>query len=79
MTELIVVVAASSLLVVLLMLALLRESLAQGGMGFSSTVSPTHNDGDGEPVPSRHASREELIAMARVVRAFPGTSVEFLP
>jgi N-acyl-D-aspartate/D-glutamate deacylase len=39
------------------MCALLATSLREGGMGFSSTVSPTHNDGDGQPVPSRHASR----------------------
>jgi N-acyl-D-aspartate/D-glutamate deacylase len=61
------------------MVALLRESLAQGALGFSSTLSPTHNDGDGAPVPSRHATREELIALARAVRDFPGTTVEFLP
>ncbi|MBW1885173.1 MAG: amidohydrolase family protein, partial [Deltaproteobacteria bacterium] len=58
---------------------LLGESLSAGGMGFSSTVSATHNDGDGQPVPSRHASREELIALARVVRDHPGTVLEFLP
>ena len=58
---------------------MLRDSLAEGGMGFSSTISPTHNDADGQPVPSRHASREELVALARVVRDFPGTSLEFLP
>jgi N-acyl-D-aspartate/D-glutamate deacylase len=61
------------------MIELLRESLAQGGLGFSSTVSPTHNDADGNPVPSRHASREELVALAGVVREFPGTALEFLP
>jgi len=61
------------------MLALLRRSLAEGGLGFSSTISPTHNDGDGQPVPSRHASRDELIALARAVRDFPGTTLEFLP
>ena len=61
------------------MRALLARSLEEGGMGFSSTVSPTHNDGDGQPVPSRHASREELVALARVVRDHPGTSLEFLP
>ncbi len=58
---------------------LLAESLAAGGMGFSSTISTTHNDGDGQPVPSRHASREELVALARVVRDHPGTVLEFLP
>jgi len=61
------------------MVALLRKSLEEGGLGFSSTVSPTHNDGDGQPVPSRHASREELVALAGVIRDFPGTSLEFLP
>ena len=61
------------------MVALLRRSLAEGGLGFSSTVSPTHNDGEGQPVPSRHASRDELIALARAVRDFPGTTLEFLP
>ncbi len=58
---------------------LLAASLREGGLGFSSTLSPTHNDGDGQPVPSRHASRAELIALARVVRDFPGTTLEFLP
>jgi N-acyl-D-aspartate/D-glutamate deacylase len=61
------------------MVELLRRSLAEGGVGFSSTISPTHNDAEGRPVPSRHASREELIALARAVRDFPGTTLEFLP
>ncbi len=61
------------------MKALLGESLAQGAMGFSSTISQTHNDADGNPVPSRHASREELIELARVCRDYEGTSLEFLP
>jgi N-acyl-D-aspartate/D-glutamate deacylase len=58
---------------------LLAESLSQGGLGFSSTISPTHNDAAGDPVPSRHASREEILALAGVVRDHPGTTIEFLP
>lgn len=58
---------------------LLGKSLAEGALGFSSTISATHNDGDGNPVPSRWASNEELIALARVVRDYPGTGIEFLP
>ena len=58
---------------------LLRASLREGGLGFSSTISPTHNDAAGQPVPSRHASDEELLALARVCGEFPGTTIEFLP
>jgi len=61
------------------MTSLLRQSLSEGGMGFSSTISSSHNDADGNPVPSRHASREELLTLAGVVREFPGTALEFLP
>jgi N-acyl-D-aspartate/D-glutamate deacylase len=61
------------------MVALLRRSLDEGGLGFSSTISPTHNDGDGRPVPSRHASRAELLALAGALRDCPGTALEFLP
>jgi len=58
---------------------LLREGLAAGGLGFSSTWSPSHNDHTGRPVPSRHATRDELVALCAVVREFPGTTLEFIP
>ncbi|MEM9035928.1 MAG: amidohydrolase family protein [Actinomycetota bacterium] len=61
------------------MLGLLREGLAAGGMGFSSTWSPTHNDAAGDPVPSRHADADELVAFCEVVKEFAGTTLEFLP
>lgn len=61
------------------MKALLRESLAAGGLGFSSTLSPTHNDMEGDPVPSRLASRDELLELAGVCGEYPGTVLEFLP
>jgi N-acyl-D-aspartate/D-glutamate deacylase len=58
---------------------LLRESLAEGGIGFSSSWATTHNDPNGQPVPSRHASEHEMVELARVCSEFEGTSVEFLP
>ena len=58
---------------------LLRDSIEQGALGFSTTVSTTHNDADGNPVPSRHAGREEILALASVCREYEGTSVEMVP
>jgi N-acyl-D-aspartate/D-glutamate deacylase len=58
---------------------LLRESLAAGGLGFSSSWAETHNDADGEPVPSRHATPDEMLELCRVTGEQPGTSLEFIP
>jgi len=60
------------------LIALLRESLAAGGLGLSTTRSVTHTDGDGEPVPSRFASEDELEALCRVVGEFDGMSLELI-
>lgn len=61
------------------MKSLLAESLAEGALGFSTTISPTHSDADGNPVPSRWADYAELVALARVVRDYEGTGLELLP
>lgn len=58
---------------------LLHEGLDAGGIGFSSSWARTHNDADGRMVPSRYASREELIALATVAGQHEGTSLEFIP
>ncbi len=58
---------------------LLHDGLDAGGMGFSSSWARTHNDGDRAMVPSRHATREELLEFCRVVGEHAGTSLEFIP
>ncbi len=61
------------------MQALLRAGLEAGAIGFSSSWARTHNDPMGNMVPSRYASRDELIELARVCCEFEGTALEFIP
>jgi N-acyl-D-aspartate/D-glutamate deacylase len=61
------------------MVALLHDSLAAGGLGFSSSLDEVHLDGDGNLVPSRAASFAEYIALASALRDHPGTTLEFIP
>jgi N-acyl-D-aspartate/D-glutamate deacylase len=56
--------------------ALLHESIEAGGLGFSTTLSNTHSDGDGKPVASRKASKDELIALCTAVGEHEGTFLE---
>ena len=57
---------------------LLAESLEAGGLGFSSSQSRTHSDGDGNPISSRNADRREMLAFCEVVRDHPGTTLEYI-
>ncbi len=58
---------------------LVRAGLQAGAIGFSSSWSTTHNDTEGRMVPSRYATRDELMALCAVLADFPGTSLEFIP
>jgi N-acyl-D-aspartate/D-glutamate deacylase len=60
------------------MRALLGESLEAGGLGFSSSQSRTHSDGDGRPITSRYADRREMLAFCEEVAAHEGTTLEYI-
>ncbi|MGH9186880.1 MAG: N-acyl-D-amino-acid deacylase family protein [Acidimicrobiales bacterium] len=55
---------------------LLGEAIEAGGLGFSTTRSTTHSDGDGKPVASRHASSDEVLALCAEVGRHEGTTLE---
>ncbi len=58
---------------------LLARALDDGALGFSSGWDNAHFDGDGKPVPSRGASAEEFLALARVVGKHAGTTIGMFP
>ncbi len=58
------------------MRAELGLALESGALGFSFTQSSSHSDGDGQPVASRWATPEELVAMAEETGAHDGTTLE---
>ncbi|WP_421106475.1 N-acyl-D-amino-acid deacylase family protein [Streptomyces sp. NEAU-S77] len=58
------------------MLRLLHEAMDAGAWGLSTTQSSTHADGDGQPVASRHAGPDELLALSRAVGDHEGTQIE---
>lgn len=58
------------------MVVLLHQAIGAGGLGLSTTLSSSHSDGDGRPVASRHAARDELLALCRAVGEHEGTFLE---
>jgi N-acyl-D-aspartate/D-glutamate deacylase len=55
---------------------LLHEALDAGALGLSTSRAHTHNDADGEPVPSRFADDDELLRLAACVADHEGTTLE---
>ncbi len=61
------------------MVQVVDAALASGAVGFSTSLNENHLDGDGNPVPSRHAGTGELMALARVLAGHPGSLLELVP
>ena len=57
---------------------MLKESIEAGGLGFSTGRSFTHNDWDGNPVPSRWAAEEEVLELCRETSLHDGTTLEWV-
>jgi N-acyl-D-aspartate/D-glutamate deacylase len=60
------------------MCGLVREAMAAGAAGFSSSQAPTHVDHHGRPVPSRHAPFEEVAALAEAAGEGGAGSIAYL-
>jgi N-acyl-D-aspartate/D-glutamate deacylase len=61
------------------MQAIVRDALAAGAIGWSTSLSPTHFFGDGTPAPTRVSDDAELDAMAAVLREFRHGLIELAP
>lgn len=61
------------------MRVLVRQAMAAGAAGLSSTHAPTHLDAADRPVPSRIASKSELAALVEEVGRFNRGSISYLP
>jgi len=61
------------------MQVLVRQAMGQGALGFSTSQIDIHVGDDGREVPSNHASREELLALASVLAEFDHGAIEIIP
>jgi N-acyl-D-aspartate/D-glutamate deacylase len=61
------------------MMEIAHQSMEAGALGFSTSRAGSHRDHGGEPVPSRHASAEEVLSLSSTVRDHAGTIMEIVP
>ena len=61
------------------MQALVRESMREGAIGFSTSQLDVHVGEDGREVPCNHAAHEEIVALASVLAEFDHGAIEIIP
>jgi N-acyl-D-aspartate/D-glutamate deacylase len=58
---------------------MVHEAMDAGAFAFTTSISSVHHDGAGDPVPSFHASDEELQRLAAAAGQHPGTNLGIAP
>jgi len=58
---------------------LVRDAMAEGALGFSTSQLDLHVGEDGREVPSNHASAEEIVALCSVLAEFDHGAIEIIP
>ncbi len=61
------------------MKALVRQSMREGAIGFSTSQISIHVGEDGREVPSNHASAQEILELASVLAEFDRGAIEIIP
>jgi len=61
------------------MCEVLKRCFVEGAFGFSTSLHPAHSDEFGDPVPSRCASRLELMCLAGCLAGSAGTTMQLVP
>jgi N-acyl-D-aspartate/D-glutamate deacylase len=61
------------------MRALVRQAMAEGALGFSTSQIDLHRGEDGRAVPSNLAAAEEIVALAGVLAEFDHGALEIIP
>lgn len=61
------------------MQALVRQSMREGAVGFSTSQLDVHVGEDGREVPCNHAAPEEIVALASVLAEFDHGAIEIIP
>jgi len=64
---------------VVAMQALVRQSMREGALGFSTSQLGIHVGEDGREVPSNHASHDEIVALSAVLAEFERGALEIIP